>query len=383
MKTIGREVNFIPTAPGNSRNGEGTLVRLKDGGIMYAYTEFIGDSWWDAAEARLSATFSYDEGETWTTPTHLIEKDADAVNIMSASFIRLNNGDLGMIYACKQRLSGGCISCMPTFTRSSDEGKTWTHGITCSIPLGYYCPINDGAIVTRSGRIIMPLSYHGACFDELGTGATVPPQTDAPTSSVCFAYSDDDGATWDMLPAYLTYPLTGDGGVAEPGIYEHEDGTLWTWTRTCCGFQYNAHSTDGGQTWTTLEPNFLFTSPDAPMRVKKVGEFTVAIFNPKPYCGVNDNLVYGFAPRRTPLACAVSRDDGHSFADPGTCGNHARMKAFAENLYLLEDDPTQSYCYPSILEVEGGFLAAYYHSNGQDKVLDSTKITKVMFDELT
>ena len=72
MKKIGREVNFIPTAPGNSRNGEGTLVRLKDGGILFAYTEFIGDDWWDHAEARISAVYSYDEGETCNLYAHLL-----------------------------------------------------------------------------------------------------------------------------------------------------------------------------------------------------------------------------------------------------------------------------------------------------------------------
>lgn len=378
MKAIGRKVNFIPTGPGNPRNGEGTFARLHDGGILFAYTEFIGSDWWDHAEARISAIYSYDEGETWTAPVSIIEKNETDLNIMSPSLVRLPDGGLGMIYGRKEHLPGGGVTCMPTFSRSDDEGKTWTPGVTCSIPLGYYCPINDGAIVTRSGRILMPLSYHGACYDELGTGITAEPQTDAPANSACFACSDDSGATWDMLPAYLTYPLTGSGAVAEPGIYEHEDGTLWTWTRTCCSFQYNAHSYDGGLTWTTLEPNFLFTSPAAPMRVKKVGDFTVAIFNPRPHnCTVESDL-WG----RSPFACAISRDDGHSFADPGTCGNSLRAAEFAKHLSLLEDDLTENFCYASILEVKGGFLAAYYHSNGTGKVLDSTKITKIMFDEL-
>ena len=52
------------------------------------------------------------------------------------------------------------------------------------------------------------------------------------------------------------------------------------------------------------------------------------------------------------------------------------------NCYLLEDDTTNSYCYPTIIEVDDGFLVAYYHSNGTNMCLNSTKITKVRFEEL-
>ena len=40
MKTIGKEVCFLPTSKNNPRNGEGSFIRLNDGRIMYAYTEY-------------------------------------------------------------------------------------------------------------------------------------------------------------------------------------------------------------------------------------------------------------------------------------------------------------------------------------------------------
>ena len=39
MKKIGHEVLFLGTSENNPRNGEGTFVRLADGGILYAYTQ--------------------------------------------------------------------------------------------------------------------------------------------------------------------------------------------------------------------------------------------------------------------------------------------------------------------------------------------------------
>ena len=68
MKRIGREVLFIKTGPKNPRNGESTFIRLKDGRIMFAYTEYYGDSGSDDAIAHIRACLSSDEGETWSEP---------------------------------------------------------------------------------------------------------------------------------------------------------------------------------------------------------------------------------------------------------------------------------------------------------------------------
>ena len=40
MKKIGKEVLFMSTSERNPRNGEGSLIRLKDGRILYAYTQY-------------------------------------------------------------------------------------------------------------------------------------------------------------------------------------------------------------------------------------------------------------------------------------------------------------------------------------------------------
>ena len=78
MKTLGKEVLFLPIGRGNPRNGEGSFLRLPDGAILFAYTEYYGESNDDAATARISACISHDEGEHFGAPFVLIEKAADA-----------------------------------------------------------------------------------------------------------------------------------------------------------------------------------------------------------------------------------------------------------------------------------------------------------------
>ena len=134
MKKIGKEVLFLPTGEGNPRNGEGTFVRLRDGRIMAAYTHYYGDDWHDHAIARICAVYSSDEGETWSEPSTLLEKDPEAQNIMSPSLIRLADGDLGMIYLRKFVMPDTGITCMPVFVSSADEGVTWSEPVHCQIP---------------------------------------------------------------------------------------------------------------------------------------------------------------------------------------------------------------------------------------------------------
>ena len=39
MKKIGKQVFFLPTNEQVKRNGEGAFIRLKDGRIMFGYTQ--------------------------------------------------------------------------------------------------------------------------------------------------------------------------------------------------------------------------------------------------------------------------------------------------------------------------------------------------------
>lgn len=376
MKSIGSTVCALPTNSENPRNGEGSFIRLKDNRIMYVFTRFLGTDWHDHAHAALCVIYSSDEGNTWTAPTILLEKDEKAENIMSASLIRLSNGELGIVYLRKEKMADNGISCMPIFRHSADEGKSWSDFIFCGIPEGYYCVINDGVIVQKSGRILVPMSYHGL------RAAAVIVGSKKKQADIRFAYSDDNGTTWAMLDAVISTPFDDNLGFTEPGIYEHKDGELWCWFRTPYGFQYESRSTDNGKTWSAPMPNLHFSSPDAPMRVKRVGKCTVSVFNPVPLSCVRDLRERWGSGKRTPLVCAVSQEDGVDFKNTNASLAYRNMDTYFTHCFALETDPKNSFCYPAMIETKDGFLVAYYSSDNTDIPLNAGKIRKVLYREI-
>lgn len=355
MKKIGRQVLFIGTSENNPRNGEGAFIRLNNGSILFGYTEYIGDAWEDDATARISAVVSHDEGETWSEPFVLFEKPENCMNIMSLSFLRMNNGDIGAFYIFKNLDGTDKI----LFTRSADEAKTWSEPISCMACLDeqdYYVLNNDRVLRLKSGRIIFAVARHTVLTDHKEFMPGV----------ICYFISDDDGKTWYKTDTEFSCPFPNNpDGYEEPGLYELPDGRLWCYIRTSLGFQFECFSADEGITWTVPEPNLMLSSACSPMLVKDCGEFTVAVFNPVPEHVLRpESEPWG----RTPYTAAVSRD---------------RAKTFDKSmLFYIEDDLSNGYCYPAIIEVENGFLVAYYHSNGTDICLNSTKITKIMYEEL-
>jgi len=380
MHKIGHQTLFLPTSEHNPRNGESTFARLNDGRIMMAYTEYYGTDWEDHATARISAVYSADEGETWTEPVVIIKKDEHAQNIMSPSLFRMVNGKLGIVYLIKEVTVDNTITCMPIFAESEDEGLTWSDWVYCTTEMGYYCVINDGCMVDRNGRIWVPLSYCGVSHDAFGGTGFKFGKYKSPV--VQFAISDDCGRTWTKLPYTIESPLSDSVGLAEPGIYEYEDGRLWMYCRTGYGYQYQSFSEDRGLSWSSVQPNFAFTSPDSPMRVRRVGDYTAAVFNPYSFNCLRTVGEVWRSPKRTPLVCAISRDDGRSFDTTGKTHANGKLHNFAAHCYLLEDDENDSYCYPGVIEVADGFLVTYYHSNGTEVCLNSTKVVKVLWEEI-
>lgn len=364
MEKLGKEVLFIKTDSGNPRNGEGAFIRLKNGSIMYAYTEYTGDSWLDHATARISAYFSEDEGESWKNKRILFEKGENDENIMSVSLMRMENDDIGIFYLTKTCING-TLCCNPTFRRSADEGKTWSDALKCIEENNYFVVNNDRIIRLKNGRILVPAALH----DVSGCNYDPNKNTPFPAGKICFIASDDDGYSWKLLNEFLLPPFKDDRGLQEPGVYEHNDGTIWLWIRTKYGFQMQSTSQDSAESWKDIEPDFFFSSPESPMQIKKSGKYTLAVFNPIPRYTTRDDGVNNWG--RSPLVCAVSTTDGK-----GT-----REKSF-DKIFYVEDDRKNGYCYPAIFEGKDYFLTAYYHSEGTDVCLKSTKITKVTYKEI-
>ena len=348
-----RLVCSLPPSENNPRNSEGAFLRTPLGEILFAYSAYNGTSGHDHAACNIKMIRSRDEGESWQDKRVIIEKPENCLNVMSLSLMRMQNGDIGAFYIHKNPDGTEKI----LLIRSSDEGITWSEPIDCTADAqpDYYVMNNDRAFRSQSGRIILPMARH-----------TIYAEKDFMPGVLCFFVSDDDGKTWRKTKTGFTLPFeTDDDGYQEPGLYQFPDGRLWCYIRTGLGCQFECFSDDDGESWSSPEPNHFFSSPLSPMLVKDVCGVTAAIFNPiANHLLADDDRTWG----RTPYVCAVSYDKGRSFTLGST--------------YFIEDDYTNGYCYPAVIDGDGYFLVAYYHSNNTPVCLNSTKVVKVTFDEI-
>lgn len=352
MKFNHRQVAFIEAKGALSRCGEGSFIRLQNGDIMLIYTEYNTTDFSDDASACLAALVSHDEGESWGEHRVILEKNEGDLNVMSVSLLRLPNGEILLMYL-KKSTKNGLVLCQPFVRRSNDDGATFGAETICGPRDKYYVVNNDRVILLKSGRILMP----AAVYDSPKHGEAL-----SSTASVCMIASDDNGYSWTELENETVLPVPHRSGFEEPGLYEHEDGTVWCYMRTRLGCQWQMLSTDQGESWSTPRPNMLFTSPDSPMLVKKVCGLTVAVFNPEPKFISRPVEIWG----RTPLMMLAGEADG--------VGHD--LNAFPYS-YMIETDRSNNYCYPAILEGNGYFLLSYYHSNGTNCPLNSLKIVKI------
>jgi sialidase-1 len=334
----------LDPTPTNSRNSEGAFVTLKSGRVMFAYTKYKGDAE-DDGHAIIASRFSDDGGATWSRQDEVVVQQEGSLNVMSVSLLRLQNGRIAMF---NLRKDPGI--CMPYVRFSDDEFKTFTAPLPMIGVPGYYVVNNDRVVQLASGRLVAPVALHRM------RGANKPGPDSAPAhhfdeAALVFFYMSDDGGEHWFESNHSLYKYSPLGfGLQEPGVMELLDGRLWAFCRTgqfglngARNRQQQTFSTDRGATWSPVEDS-QFVSPCSPLSMKRVprtGDL-LAVWNdhsgryglPEP-----TKLSWG----RTPLASAISSDDGKTW-------KHHR---------LVEDDPRGGYCYIAIHFVDDHVLLAY------------------------
>lgn len=335
-------LNLAPDAR-FSRHSEGDFLRLRDGGIFFAYTRFF-DNQRDNAPSAIVATISRDEGETWDTPQEIICADTFGVkNVMSVSLLRMQNGEIGLFYIAKERWFVHIM-----LSRSADEGRSFSRHIECTLPdrPGWFVLNNCRAERLASGRLLLPLAYHRTGMDPQ-TGKTFFDSC----ACACMLYSDDDGETWQEAPEVIHPPFTGSSsGLQEPGVIQLKSGDLWAYFRTDKLAQYEAFSRDGGLHWTVPQPS-RFSSPLSPMKIARnpATQALYAFWNPVPnFPGHSQTCEGAWLGGRTPFVYATSADDGVTWSDE----------------IVIEDDPRHGYCYPAVFFTRDGHMLAAYCAGG-------------------
>ncbi len=341
----------LPNGPDNPRNSEGSFATLHDGRIVFVYTRYYGDSWADEATARLCARYSADGGRTWTTDDVTIVENEGRRNVMSVSLLRLSDGRLGLWYLRKDDIDN-CHA----YLRTSLDDANWSDPAVCCIPApGYFVVNNDRVVQLGSGRLIVPASFHRNALPPDADPANVYAGCDERGIAIWFL-SDDGGASWRESRDWWALPVRSGSGLQETGMVELRDGRLYGYCRTDVGCHYEMSSDDGGDTWTPPQPS-VFRAPCSPLSIKRLATGDLlAVWNdhsgalaPVPTDPALTEQSWG----RTPLVCALSRDDGQSW----------------ERHKLLEDDPARGFCYTAIHPTADAVLLAYCCGGGGKSIV--------------
>lgn len=311
---------FSPT-PDHPRWTEGSIVELNDGRLLFAISRFQQRSS-DFAQADIVARESTDGGRSWGPP-YVLQENTGQMNVMSITLRRLEpTGRIGLFYL--QKDSPQQLNLYVRF--SDDDAQSFGTPHLISQSPGYHVCNNDRVLQLSSGRILIPV-------------ATTP---DAVTvnhyTSHCLI-SDDGGASWR--------PSTGSvdadrRGAMEPEVVELSDGRVMMLVRTQLGYIGKSYSSDGGDSWSTLERLSDLPSPEAPCTVRRIpatGQLLL-IWNDRYEPGA------GHGGPRTPLSAAISDDDGLTW----------------RRLPPLEDDSQRTFSYTSLIFVGDRAILSYWDS---------------------
>ena len=346
----------LPPAPGNPRNSEGSFLPLTDGRTLFVYSHFTQSMDDDAAAALWALTL--DAQGVPGQPEEIIPSGEDgALNLMSLTLLRMENGDVGLFYL--RRIGQALLEMV--LRRSADEGKTWSAPTPVTTRPGFFVVNNDRVTRLRSGNIIVPTAEHKKMQRADGTVYF------DPRAEVVFFVSEDDGRTFTEMPGKGVgpYPSKSFSGLQEPGVLEMRDGRLWAWARTDLGAQWEMFSFDGGKHWTPPEPS-RFTSPLSPLSVLRLRDGRLlAVYNPVPlYNGRKPSVNGVWTGGRTPLAVRLSEDDGLTWTEPEA----------------IEEESDHGYCYTALLEEPSGTVLLAYCAGGPE---DKSCLARLRMSRLT
>ena len=309
------------------RNSEGSFVSLNNGTILFAYTQFYGDST-DFGKARIVAIESSDSGVTWSDKPRVMVEKWGKMNVMSVSLLRLQSGKIALFYLVKN----GLHDCKPYVQISSDEAGSWSEPRLIVTPVGYFVLNNDRVVQLTNGRLIVPVAFHRPIYSD--------DEESADWRGITLWYlSDDEGQTWYESDFWWALPVPERRtGLQEPGVVELFDGTLFSWARTDVGIQYGFYSTNQGITFSPPQPTSL-VSPRSPASIKRIPGTSnlLAVYN-------DHSGRFPFAEKkRNPLVVAISKDGGITWP--------IRK--------MIESDLDGHYCYTAVHFIDDAVFLAY------------------------
>ncbi|MEE3373184.1 MAG: sialidase family protein [Planctomycetota bacterium] len=283
-----------------SETFHGALVRTADGRLL---------NWWSAGKQgsqRAHGRYSDDEGASWTPERELFSFPSDRGNCGTGYVsIRDRSGGthlFGLDYVGTGAAGFDDWENSKSFiyhVMSRDSGATWSRPQRCDFGFLYTGAVN-AAIQTRSGRLLVPLSY----YSRRKTGKFVSK----------LSISDDLGTTWRPSVGECVVDSGGhllESGACEPICVELSDGRIWMLMRTQTGYQHEAFSADGGDRWSQPKPS-RFVSSNSPGALLRMQSGDLVLVWSNCMSPTNEGQVLTSYDRQI-LAAAVSEDDGKTW----------------------------------------------------------------------
>ncbi len=281
-----------------ARAGDGGFYTREDGTLVMSFVGF-DDGGGDFDAAPTLSIQSIDGGYTWSDSWIELQTHETGLNVGCSSYIRLENGDLGVIYLEKDLNvpeKNNRNICNIYIRRSHDNGRTWSSPLCISKEFDAYTIQASGMRYTRlsTGRILVPVNYSVYTDDAFGSDR-----------SIAFVlYSDDDGGSWNLSNA-VTLP----NAALEPIAAEMENGMVLMTLRTRKeGKIYQSVSADGGETWSQPHALSEIVTPSSTNVVVRIPQTKDVLLVWNNEFATNNG-------KRDPLAMAVSADNGVSYGN--------------------------------------------------------------------
>ncbi len=292
---------IVPHSKEAARNGEASLIELRDGSLLLMYGAHQKSGDWDRGEIRQMR--SRDGGKTWSQPKTVFS-DAKR-SLFQISFARLANGDLGLTHTS---LANG-RDAFKVFRRSKDEGQTWSEPLKISDDSHDYTTGPwDKLYVLASGRLIA-LLHCNLKPDAKKQGGPL---------GVYTVYSDDHGKSWSRSPStdVLHVPdnpvKKHEWGFWEPALVEHAPAKLLMLGRTTTGWLWESRSEDNGTTWSAPVQSSVPNPVAPPVLTRIPGTGTLVLIH-NPDVKLSDSWHGG---ERVALAFRTSQDSGRTWSAP-------------------------------------------------------------------
>jgi hypothetical protein len=148
------EYLVAPATDANPRNSEADMLRLRDGRLLLAWTEFYTTKGSDWGPARISAMFSSDQGRAWSSKRTL-QENIGQMNVMEPDLLRLRSGKVLFVF-CRKNSEADCL---PMLRVSRDDARTFSEPVPLPVtPYPSYTGTNhDRLVQLKSGNRSAPL----------------------------------------------------------------------------------------------------------------------------------------------------------------------------------------------------------------------------------